>query len=94
MQFLVLTLRNTQYTDDDFAPRLAGELQRVRELYADEVVRQIWSRQDRPGAALLVEADSSKELAERMGTFPLVNAGMVDIDAIIPLKPHAALASR
>ena len=93
MQFLVLTLRNTQYGDDDFAPRVGGELQRVRELYSDEFIRQIWSRSDRPGAALLVEAGDSEELEARINTLPLVKAGMVEIDAVIPLKPHAALAS-
>ena len=93
MQFLVLTLRSTQYGDDDFAPRLGAELTRVRELYSEEFIRQIWSRSDRPGAALVVEAGDSEALEAQINTLPLVKAGMVEIDAVVPLKPHAALAS-
>jgi hypothetical protein len=68
VQFLVLTLRNTAYTEADFAPGLPGELQRVRELYAAGFIRQIWSRSDHPGSAILVEAGTDEELEERMNT--------------------------
>jgi muconolactone delta-isomerase len=93
VQFLVLTLRNTAYTEADFAPGLPGELQRVRELYAAGFIRQIWSRSDHPGSAILVEAGTDEELEERMNTLPLAKAGMVKIDAVIQLKPHASFTS-
>jgi muconolactone delta-isomerase len=93
VQSLVLTLRNTAYTEADFAPGLPGELQRVRELYADGFIRQIWSRSDHPGSAILVEAGTDEELEERMNTLPLAKAGMVKIDAVIQLKPHASFTS-
>jgi hypothetical protein len=56
-------------------------------------MRQIWGRSDRRGDAILAEAGSRDELDQRIHTLALVKVGMVQIDAIIPLQPHAAFAS-
>ena len=91
-QFLVLTHRSTDFGDEQFGALIAAELDGVRRLYADDVVRSIWRRGDTPGAVLLVEADAHADVVERVSTLPMVRAGMVLTDAIVPLAPHAAFA--
>lgn len=94
MQFLVLNERNSKdFTPEDFAPKVGGEVQRVKELYAETFVRQIWHRDDVPGGVLLVEADSEAQAREKLATLPLVAAGMVQVAQVVPLKPFAGFVS-
>jgi muconolactone delta-isomerase len=89
MQFLTLSRRRTeQFTDEQFAARVAQELARARELYAEGFFRQLWHRADVPGGCLLIEADSEAQVREKLDTLPLVQAGMLEL-SIIPLKPYA-----
>ena len=45
MQFMVVLRRRTEtYSAEEFAPRLDEEAERARALYAQGVIRQIWSR--------------------------------------------------
>lgn len=91
MQFLSISRRRT----DAFPPEaftaelLAGEGQRVKELYAAGVVRQIWKRADIGGAAILWEAASEAEAREAVESLPLLKAGMLEIVAFVPLEPYA-----
>lgn len=89
MQFLVLTSRSSDFTEADFHIRLADEVQRVRELYGASIIRQIWRRVDHPGAALLIEATDEQEVRDALATLPLVAAGMVLTDVLVPLEPYA-----
>jgi hypothetical protein len=90
MQFLALNRRRSEdFADAEFAARIADEVHRVRELYADSFIRQIWHRGDTPGGCLIIEAGTEEEARERLGTLPLVAAGMVEVAAVIPLKPFA-----
>lgn len=91
MQFLSISRRRT----DAFPPEaftaelLAGEGQRVKELYAAGVVRQIWKRADIGGAAILWEAASEDEARKAVESLPLLKAGMLEIVAFVPLEPYA-----
>lgn len=90
MQFIVLFRRvSERFADTDFAPHLAAERQRARELYADGFIRQIWNRGDTGGACLLVEADSENTVRATLGTLPLVASGMLEVSSLVPLKPYA-----
>ena len=90
MQFMVLLRRVTErFSDDDFAARRHDESQRARALYLDGFIRQIWHRGDAGGACLLVEADSEDVARAQIGTLPMVAAGMLDVAALVPLKPYA-----
>jgi muconolactone delta-isomerase len=55
MQFLTLSRRRTDaFPPEAFTPELTGrEAQRVRDLYASGILRQVWRRADLPGAAIL-----------------------------------------
>lgn len=91
MQFLTLSRRRTDaFPAEAFTPELiAQEAQRVKEMYAAGLLRQIWKRGDMPGAAIIWEAASEAEVRDAIGTLPIARAGMLELSAILPLEPYA-----
>ena len=47
-----------------------------------------------PGACILWEADSEQSVREMLDKLPLVKAGMLEIVAVIPLRPYAGFGPR
>lgn len=95
MQFFTISRRRTEaFADADFAPYLDEEAERARALYAEGFARQIWHRGDLPGACFLVEAASEDEVRAKLATLPLVEAGMLEIVAVVPLKPYRGFGPR
>lgn len=94
MQFFTLSHRRTDaFPPEAFTPELsAQEAQRVRELYASGLLRQVWRRGDQPGAAILWEAASEAEVRDALGSLPIFKAGMLEIVALVPLEPYAGFA--
>ncbi len=89
MQFMVLARRRTErFTDADFAPVLDEEADRARALYAQGVIRQIWSRAADPGACMVAEATTEQELRTLLDGLPLVAAEMLEIQHVVPLAPY------
>ena len=95
MQFFALFRRNSEkFSDADVAPRLPEEAQRRRALYAEGLVRQVWNRGDMPGSAMMFEAASDAEVRSQVGSLPLVQAGMMEVVAIVPLNPYPGFGPR
>jgi muconolactone delta-isomerase len=90
MQFLSVSRRRTdQFPPEAFTPELgARESQRVRELYAAGLLRQIWKRSDIPGAAILWEASDEAEVRAALASLPIFQAGMLEIVLVAPLEPY------
>jgi muconolactone delta-isomerase len=89
MQFAVLTRRKTdQFSDAQLAPVLDAEAVHAQEMYADGFIRQIWMRGDIPGAFMMIEATDEKEARGQLATLPLYKAGMLEIMAVVALKPY------
>jgi muconolactone delta-isomerase len=90
MQFLSLSRRRIDaFPPEAFTPELvARESQRVRELYAAGLLRQVWRRGDIPGAAILWEAVSEAEVRAALDSLPIAQAGMLEILALAPLAPY------
>ena len=90
MQFLSISRRRIDaFPPEAFTPELmTRETQRVKELYAAGALRQIWRRGDMPGAAILWEATSEAEVRAALDSLPIVEAGMLEILAIVPLEPY------
>jgi muconolactone delta-isomerase len=90
MQFLTISRRRT----DAFPPEaftadlIAREGQRVKELYAAGILRQLWKRGDVPGASILWEAASEEEVRAAIESLPIWQAGMLEIVACVPLLPY------
>lgn len=92
MQFLVLSRRRVeQFADADFEAVLPAETDRVRELYADGVVRQIWLRGDLAGAAFTVEADDEDAARAVVDALPMAASGLSEF-TVIPLRPYRGFA--
>ena len=95
MQFLSLSRRRIDaFPPEAFTPELmARETQRVKELYASGLLRQIWRRGDIPGAAILWEAASEVEVRAALDSLPIAQAGMLEILALVPLAPYPGFGS-
>lgn len=95
MQFISISRRRTDaFPPEAFTPELVGgEGQRVKELYAAGVLRQVWKRADTPGAAILWEAASEAEARVAVESLPLFKAGMLEIIAFVPLDPYPGFGS-
>jgi len=94
MQFLTMSQRRTEsFTDAEFAAHAEAEVQQARVLYAEGFIRQIWHRNDVPGACILVEADSEEQVREKLNTLPLMQKGMLAV-SITPLQPYAGFGPR
>ena len=95
MQFLTLSRRRTEaFTEAQFAEKLEDEAQRVRTLYSEGAIRQIWRRGDMPGACILFEADSEEAVYALLESLPLAQAGMLEIMSVIPLCPYPGFSPR
>ena len=89
MQYLSMSRRRTEkFAPEEFAALGARESERVKELYAAGMLRQIWLRGDLPGAAILWEAASEEEVRAAIESLPIFQAGMLELVALAPLKPY------
>lgn len=96
MQFLVLTRRKMDlFPAEVWTPELlAKESQRVRELYAEGTVRNIWRRKDMPGSTILFEAATEDEVRAAMASLPLARQGMLEIVVLTELEPYPGFGPR
>jgi muconolactone delta-isomerase len=96
MQFLSVSRRRTDvFPPEAFTPELIeAEGQRIRELYAQGIVRSIWRRQDTPGAAVLLEASSEEEARAVLATLPLAQHNMLELVLLTQLLPYPGFGPR
>ena len=73
--------------DSDFDPHLKAEAPRVWSLVQEDKIREIYFRQDRSEAVLIVECQDIREAKDMLHTPPLVQAGLMDFK-LIPLRPY------
>ncbi len=78
-------------TAEQFAPYLKAEARRVWELCQAGTLREIYFRQDWPGAVLILECADADEARQALDSLPLVRAKLIDFE-IIPLRPYPGLA--
>ena len=94
MQFLSVSRRKSEaFTEAQFAAKTPAEWQRARTLYAEGAIRQLWARGDTPGACILWEAENEQHARELIGSLPMAQAGMLEILALVPLKPYPGFSS-
>ncbi len=70
-----------------FAPHIKAEALRAWQLYQDGIIRELYFRQDRNEAILIMEAASVEEAEEALATLPLVKAGLIAFE-LVPLKAY------
>ena len=64
------------------APHAEGEARVLRELKADGVVLSAFRRHDRPGAFLIVEADSLQDAQQKLGRLPYAANGLLTFEYV------------
>ncbi|MEO7202905.1 MAG: muconolactone Delta-isomerase family protein [Candidatus Tumulicola sp.] len=90
MQFISISRRLTEkFSDAEFAEHIEAERERVRVLYRDGVVRAIWTRKDVAGAVMLIEALDETTARQAVGSLPLAQREMLEVQ-IVPLGPYPA----
>jgi muconolactone delta-isomerase len=94
MQFISVTRRKSDvFTEAQFAAKTPEEWQRARTLYAEGAIRQLWARGDVPGACILWEASDESAARELFGSLPMAQAGMLELLALITLKPYPGFSA-
>jgi hypothetical protein len=87
MKILAIEKELPGATEESFKPHLKVEAARVWELYQAGVIREMYFRQDWPGAVLMMECVEANEAVEVLGTLPLVQAGLITFE-VMPLIPY------
>jgi muconolactone delta-isomerase len=77
----------TAFTND----LLKEEAERTWELYQSGVIRELYFRQDRRAAVLVLECDNVDKARLALNTLPLVKHRLIDFE-LIPLIPYPGLA--
>lgn len=78
-------------TPTRFKPYLREEALRVWELYQAGVIRELYFRQDRPDAVLVLECANAAEARRVLDSLPLVKAGLIAFE-LLPLIPYPGFA--
>ncbi len=95
MQFMILFSRNPEKAATPTPADLREmEFQKVRGFYLEGFVQQVWLRDDTPGACMIVETGSVRDVTEKLNTLPLVQAGFLQPPVVVPLKPYSGFAPR
>jgi len=71
-----------QLTGKDITPHLQAEGQRVRELRADGLIRDVFLKSDRTGPILLLNDVTAGEAPARLTSLPFIEQELVTFDYI------------
>jgi muconolactone delta-isomerase len=87
MKILAIEREINGVGENQFQPFLKNEAQRVWELYQDDIIREIYFRDNRSEAILIFECQNVNEATKILSTLPLVKEGLIEFE-LIPLKPY------
>jgi len=88
MKLLCLDVPQPGAAMEKYAPHMQAEVRHTWNAYKGGLVRDIYFRQDRPGVAIIAEADSVEAAKAALMEFPLAKAGLIGWD-VIPLGAFA-----
>lgn len=91
MKILAIEKETPDITPAQFKPYLRDEALRVWELYQAGVIRELYFRQDRPEAVLVLECAGAGEAGRLLDSLPLVKAGLISFE-LLPLAPYPGFA--
>jgi len=92
MKILAIEKEVLGITDDQFTPALLKEETRQAwELHQAGFIRELYFRQDRYEAVLILECKNVKEAQSVLAKLPLVKAGLIAFE-FIPLKAYDGFA--
>lgn len=91
MKILAIEKEIPGFTGEAFKLHLKAEAARAWELYQAGILREMYFRQDRTEAVLVLECKDSEEARGILNTLPLVQAGLITFE-LIPLIPYPGFA--
>ena len=92
MKILAIEHEIPGITAADFTPALKkAEAARAWELYQAGVCRELYFRQDYPGAVLILECENVAEAKELLNTLPMVKEKLIMFE-LMPLMPYPGFA--
>jgi hypothetical protein len=91
MKILALEKEIPGVTADQFPPHLQAEARRVWELYKAGIIREMYFRQEKTEAVLILECADAAEARQALETLPLVLEKLIDFE-IISLVPYPGFA--
>jgi muconolactone delta-isomerase len=91
MKILAVEKEVAGVADEAFAPHLEAEARRAWELHQQGLIRELYFRQDWPGAVLMLECRDVDEARDVLATLPLVKTGLIDFD-VMPLVAYPGFA--
>jgi muconolactone delta-isomerase len=91
MKILALEMEVPDIPDEAFEPHLRNEAARAWELQQAGVLRELYFRDDRHEAVLVLECETLRAAEEALATLPLVQKGLIRFE-LIPLRPYPGFA--
>jgi hypothetical protein len=92
MKILALEKEVAGITDEQFTPAiLKTEAMRAWGLHQQGMIRELYFRQDRNEAVLILECKDVEEAKSVLATLPLVKAGLIAFE-IIPLSAYSGFS--
>ncbi|AXI82943.1 superoxide dismutase [Xylella taiwanensis] len=86
MKLLCLDVPQPGASLEKYQPYMLDEARHAWKMYKGGIIRDIYFRQDRPGVAIIAEAESVDAARKLLAKFPLAEAGLIDWE-VIPLGP-------
>ena len=87
MKILAIENEYEGKSSDDFKPYLKDEAMAVWELYMKNFIREIYFRNDKTSAVLMLECESVEEAEKTLTELPLVKEKLIYFE-IIPLVAY------
>lgn len=87
MKFIAVEKDIAGREEKDFLPFLKEEAKHVWALYQQNIIREIYFRNDKNNAVLILECENLERANEIISEFPLVKNKLIEFE-IIPLKPY------
>ncbi len=87
MRIIAIEVEKPGLNKRDFVPHLRDEAKEGWELYKDGFIREMYFRDDRPEAVLILEAKDVDEAKQKLSELPLVKNGLITFE-LIPLRPY------
>ena len=91
MKIFAISKNQPGATPEQLRPHFVAESKAAWDLYASGAIREIYLRTDRPGAVIVLEADSVEAARQTLATLPLMQAGLIDFD-YLPVGPFSSFA--
>lgn len=87
MRIIAIEVEKPGLNKRDFVPHLRDEAKQGWELYKKGFIREMYFREDKPEAVLILEAKDVDEAKKKLSELPLVKNGLITFE-LIPLKPY------